>query len=185
MSSLNVEGIERDDLVLVAEKALPVLRQMRFLNEEYDPVEVTDINRYVEEIGARLRLVALTFDPVCITKNDDYAALLLDLVQHAGLVQCGLTVTSSLDREAGIASITCKTPNDIYVAEWKQRGDAVENAFFEFANLTLDAVGQRKHVRLPAQDQSTSLVCVSSDGFEALNEMMCFMASDQVGRAAA
>jgi len=185
MTNLNVEGIERDDLVIVAEKALPVLRQMRFLNEEYDPVEVTGINRYVKEIGTRLHLVAHTFDPVCIENNNDYAALLLDLVQHAGLIQCELTVISSLDREAGIASITCKTPGDIYVAEWKQRGDVVENAFFEFANLTLDAVGQRKHVRLPALDQSASLVCVSSNGFDALNEMMRFLGSDEADRVAA
>jgi hypothetical protein len=172
MTNLNAGRTDRSNSGDISKNALPVLRRLLFQNEEFGRDGAGEFSACLDDIGERLYIHAFTFDVEGINHEDDYAELFRGLVQHAGLVQHDMLVTSNRDQETGIASIVCETPDLVFSAKWKQPTRRVEDAFLDFANATLNAIGGRKHVRLPPQEQRAALICVPSDDFDALDELI-------------
>jgi hypothetical protein len=155
-----------------AAQATAVLKDMRILDEGFDPAQANNVNDYVSSMGDRLYAHAYNFPSECIDSDGDYAALFCALVQHAGLVKEFTDVESSLDRDSGIASIRCGSGSVTFSSQWQQVSSNVEDEFLSFTNATFDAAGGRMHVQLPRRNQDTSMICVSSHHYVALDAML-------------
>ena len=172
MTNLNTERKKRGNSGAIAENTLSVLRRLLFQNEELERDSTDSFSTSLDDISERLYTHAFTYDADGINHEDDYAALFRGLVQHAGMVQHDMFVTSNRDQETGIASICCETPDLVFSAKWKQPTRSVQSEFLDFANATLNAIGGKKHVRLPPQEHRAALICVPSEDFDALNELV-------------
>jgi hypothetical protein len=145
---------------------------MRILDEGFDTALATEISDYITNMGDRLYTHSYNFHAECIENDGVYAGLFCSLAQHAGLVQEFSDVDSSLNSDTGVARIRCTSDSVTFSSQWQQAGRSVESEFLSFTNACFDAVAGKMHVRLPSRGQHTSMICVNSHHFAALDAML-------------
>lgn len=155
------------------DQALPILKQLQLIDEDFVPNPDDDYSENLQEIVSKLHESTnssiFSFDSECIENREDYADLTKALFACADMPSAITKMKSDYSHGQEKAGLALRIGETSFKKIWSQTSDYVASEYLSFIDEVLEQQFDKKLLTLPTQDQCCHLLVVSKEQYEPLN----------------